>query len=146
MPSGTSEGVLGTGTILTLATSNWSAELTSIGQSGRSRPAIKTSHLGSVSTTGSGVDSFVPGGLVDEGSINVGFNFRPGVEAARPPMGAREEVVEIEFDSTEVNGAKASFSGFFTEDDWEGPLENNMTGSGTIKIAGAVSYTAAASV
>ena len=145
MGAGSSEGVLGTGTSITFGTSAWTAQITSLAQSGRSRPAIKTSHLGTPDTTGTGSDTFQGGVLVDEGSIDIGYNFRPGAAGARPPIGGSAETITIEFDSTEVTGAQAAFSGFFTDDGWDAPHEDNMTGSGTVKISGAVTYTAAAS-
>ena len=143
--SSDNEGILGTGSTITFAETSFAAEITSMAQSGISRPAIKVSHFGSVNTNGVGSDAFVPGCLADQGSLDIGYNFRPGVATDRPSFTNGAELVTIEFASTHETGALVSFSGFFTDDGWDAPFEDNMTGSGTIKISGDVAYTAAAS-
>jgi hypothetical protein len=107
--------------------------------------------MGTPSTTnGVGYDTFEPGRITDNGSIDVGYNFRPGASDARPSFddGTSSTLIDaitIEFDSTHDTGALCAFNGFFTDDGWDAPNEDNMTGSGTIKIDGIVQWTAAAS-
>jgi hypothetical protein len=104
--------------------------------------------MGTPGTNGVGYDTYVPGQLIDNGSIDIGYNFRPGAVAVRPPFdpgtNVMAESITIEFDSTYDTGAQAVFSGFFTDDGWDAPLEDNMTGQGTIKISGEVTWIAAA--
>jgi hypothetical protein len=146
MPTGSSEGVLGTGTTITFATTAFTGQMTNLSQSGKSRPMIKTTHMGTPDTTGTGSDTFQPGLIVDEGTIDFAYHYRPSSGGATSrPVFAAMETITIEFDSSHDTGAQAVFQGAVSDDSWDAPNEDNMTGAGTIKISGAIAWAAAAS-
>lgn len=126
----------GTGATIAFGTSSYSADILSINGSGITRPSIDTSHMGST------VRTFIPGDLVDNGTVEVEIIFDPDDQ---PPISAAAETITIEFNSPETTGAQAAGSGFVTDWEFGAPLEDKMTGTYTIKWAGAVTWTDATS-
>lgn len=122
---------VGTGTTIGFGTSSFTAEITNVGLDGITRPSIDTSHMSSTERT------FIPGDLVDHGSVQVDINFDPDDQ---PPIAGAAETVTITFPS----GATLVGSAFCT--DWSAavPLEEKMTASFTLKWADEPTWTDAA--
>lgn len=114
---------LGTGITLTAPTSSWTCQITSLDPADWTRAAIKTSHM--ATTTG---HTYVPGDLVDYGSVNVEFWYDPEIE---PPIDGVAETWCITFD----NGERIVFAGFMTNFQANAPMEEYMSGTATIKVA-----------
>lgn len=115
------------GTTISLPT-GFSAELTDISETGISREALDTTHLG---TTG-GWKTFIPAANADGGEVRIAGR----ITAGRPQMNADPE----EFVITEVDGATNTFDGFFTGYEitrQQGGLEEF---SATIKVTGEPVY------
>lgn len=122
----------GTGITIGFGTSNFTAEIMSVNGSGITRPSIDTSHHGSTERT------FIPGDLVDNGTVDVEINFDPDEQ---PPIDEAPETVTITFPTALDNGATLVGSAFVTDWEWGGPLEDKLTASFTLKWAGAVTWT-----
>ena len=125
---------VGTGITISFGTSSFSAEFLNVSQSGITRVAIPTSHLGTTSR-----HTFMPGDLVDEGEFTAEFAFNPNNQ---PPISGAAETITITFPvpSGSSNSATAAFSGFCTGWEWTGSLEEKMTANLTIKISGTVTW------
>ena len=126
---------IGTGTTIAFGTSSFSAELLGISQDGMSRPAIDTSHMGT-----STWKTFMPGDLVDNGEVQMEIAFNPDNQ---PPISAVAETITITFPvpAGSSSGATAAFSGFVTDWGVQGPLEERMTSTITIKVSGQITWT-----
>ena len=123
---------LGTGSTIDFGTSSYSAALMSVSWSGITRPAVKTSHMGSTVA-----DAFIVGDFYDAGEIQATFQF-DGTAAKQPPIGGVAEIITIVVaGDTGVSSWRAT--GFISDTSWDGPLEDLMIVSCTIKTTGAIS-------
>ena len=126
---------VGTGATIAFGTSSWSASIRNIDHSDISRPSLDTSHLGTSANR-----TFMPGDLVDRGEIELEFLFDPDTP---PPIDQAAETVTITFPlpSGQSTAADYEFTGFLTNWSYGVPLEELMTGSGTVKVSGAITET-----
>jgi|TARA_R110000824_G_scaffold188467_3_gene369823 hypothetical protein len=121
---------LGTGTTMTFGTSAFAFELLDVSGSGNdTREAIQTSHMG---TTGNHV--FIPSDLADGGEFSVEGHYG-GLVSPPSAGGTAVETITIAWGGTTDTWA---FSGFMTEFSPSAPLEDKMTFSSTIKVAGVI--------
>jgi hypothetical protein len=129
---------IGTGTSLTRGTTSI-GEVISASIGSAERASIDISHLGlaeTTSTTQVGSMTFTPGALVNPGELSAEVNFEPGQF-----LSLKESVQS--YSVTFPNGAAFGASGFVTASDVQIPFEDRITGNVTIKLTGAISYTAA---
>ena len=126
---------IGTGASIAFGTSNFTAEVMSINGNDISRPSIDSSHLGTT-----GARTFLPGDLVDNGSVELEINFDPDEQ---PPIAGAAETITVTFPTPPGGStpADAEFSGFVTNWSWGVPLEDKMTATITLKISGAIAWT-----
>lgn len=120
-------------------TTTWSPKYTSIGGASPSREDLKTSHLATAATSGVYWDTFKPGDMVDGGEITCEAFWEP--ENGFAPIGVAPETITITYPDT--GAATVAFSGYvkaFTIGD--AVLDSLLTVSITIKVAGAMTYTA----
>lgn len=126
---------LGTGASITFGTSGFTANITAINGQPITRPAIKTSHLGTTTA-----DTFIPGDLYDPGGVQCEIQFDPD---DFPPVSGAVETITVTFPLGAGGSvaAKWAFSGFMTDFSYGVPLEELMTGSFTLKASGAITPT-----
>lgn len=126
----------GQGTTITFGTSSFTANVMSISVDGVERPAIDTSHLGTTTSR-----TFIPGDLVDEGSVTLAIQYDPDSE---PPKKGALETVTITFplSTGATTAASRAFSAFVTGFDAGVEMDALMTGNVTIKVSGNVTVTA----
>ena len=117
----------GTGTTIAFA-SSFFAQILAIRHTGVSRPSIKTSHMGTTT-----IDTFIAGDLTDNGSYDIDISFDA---ATAPPTTAAASSCVITFPGTSLN--VWTFSAFVTGMSETIPLEDLMTATVTIKVAGAI--------
>ena len=134
---------IGTGTIITFATSAFTADLLSVDLSGITRESIETSHMGTAAPGAGEIanKTFIPGDLTDPGEISIEIHFNP---ETTPPIDAAAEVITITWPlaaGQAVAGTWAS-SGFMTDFTITDPLEDKMTATATIKLSGPITLTA----
>ncbi len=134
-----------TGTTLTAGTSGWTAEQLLISPGTTSRPSIPTSHL---ATAAAGVGehanaTFMPGEIVDAGTIEVEGHFNPDTE---PPIDQPAETWTIQWPASggDATGPSWAASGFMTDFTPTGSLDDKMTFTASIKWSGNVTRTAGA--
>ena len=128
---------IGTGATLVIGTA-WTVNVTSLGFGGVTRPAIKSSHLGSANN----VDTFIVGDLYDAGTIEVGFQ----VDTEDPnskviPFAKAVATLTINYPlnaAVDQTAAKDVVSGFITNVSWDVPLEDLCTGTATFKLTGTI--------
>jgi len=120
---------VGTGTTITWGTSSFTANVTGVRKSGESRPSVDTTHMSSTSRT------FMPGDLVDYGSIEVDIEYDPDQS---PPITAAIETFTITFPlpAGQSTAGYLAGTGFITDQDVDIPLEDKMTASFTLKWSG----------
>lgn len=130
---------IGTGTTVAFGTSSYSTQILSVAMSGVSRPALNTSHLGTTAVQSGDWNNatFLPGEIVDGGEVTLECHYNPDVV---PPFDSAAETITI----TVNGGATLVFSGFVTDADVNMGLDEVMTQSLTIKVAGPNSHTDAA--
>lgn len=135
---------VGTGTTIVFATSSFTAELLNISHSGINREALATSHMGTAAPGAGtfGNMTFIPGQLSDPGEITAEFHFDPD---QIPPIDAVSEVITITFPlvAGDTTPAKWASTGFITGWEYTDDLETIMVATGTIKLTGNVTRTAA---
>ena len=128
---------LGTGATVTFANSSFNMNVTDISIDGITRPAIKTSHLGTTTA-----DTFVPGDLYDAGSITLQCQW--DINKAIP-YGSTAET--ITFAPPVAPGFMTAGSwvvvGFVTDAGIQIPHEDLMTATVTLKITGTIATTSA---
>lgn len=126
---------VGTGATIDFATTGFSAEITAINGQSITREVIDASHLGSTN-----VRDKILGDLADEGEVQFDFNFDPDEQ---PPIKQPAETITVTFRIPDglSNGATAQGSGGITDWSWGVPLEDKMTGQGTITWLGEVTWT-----
>ena len=121
--------ISGWGTSLTMATSQFTCQITDCTPPGATRAVIDTSH-----TLTSEAKTFIPSDLVDWGELKLEIGFDPGVS---PPINEDPETCTLTF----KNGETWVFQGFMTGYEPKGPLEDKMTADVTLKVTGAVAIT-----
>lgn len=121
---------VGTGTTIVFATSAFTADVLSINGNDISRPSIDVTKMAS-----SAYREFIPGKLVDGGSIEVEALFDPDNQ---PPVDQAAETITITFPipAGGLTGATFVFVGYVETWSWADPLEDRMTATMTIKVAG----------
>lgn len=113
-----------TGSTVTL--SGFTAEILDISGPSAKRDTIDTSHMGSVD-----VRTFIPKALMDWGEVKLEVAF----DGEIPTFSTSTSACSIKWGSG--NGAKTwTFDCFVTGFDVKAPLEDKMTASLTLKIAG----------
>lgn len=140
---------IGTGTIVAFTTTAYAAELLSVSWSGISRPSVETTHIGTAAATGGstnfGNGTFVPGDIVDPGELTLEYNFDPDKTIAGMHTSALDTItVTFPLYAGDATAAKWTATGFWTAFEVNVPHEDRMTATATIKLSGAVAYTAAA--
>lgn len=134
---------VGTGATLTLGTSAWSGQITSISHSGISRPAVDITHLGS-----SAARQFKATDLYDPGTLEIEVLFEPSSDAVPYAVASSiaNEVVTITFPKPAESYATAATmvsAGHVEEFSYGVPLEDLMTGSFTIKLSCTIAWASA---
>lgn len=115
-------------------TTTYAPKISSVSGPGYSREALETSHLG----TAGGYKTFTPDDLIDGGELTLDV-FWDALDT-RPPISAAAETITLTHNDT--GAATEAFSGFVTGFDKAISLGALMTATITIKIAGAVTFTA----
>jgi len=115
-----------TGTTVTFGTSGYSGELTDINGPGMSLATINKSHLGST-----GWHEYMAATLIEGGEYTIEGHFDPALDF---PIIASTETVTI----TWSDGTSYDFDGIVTGFDMRGPLEDKMTCTITVKVAGEI--------
>lgn len=135
---------LGTGITVVFA-SGFAPEITNASMSGISREVVDTSHLGTPQAGADKIGSrtFLAGDLSDPGELTIEGHFNPDTV---PPIEGDSEVITINFppNSGVTTPAKWVFNGQMTSFDWNGPLEDKMTFTATVKAVGEIAVTVGA--
>ena len=120
---------IGTGITITFA-SGFLAEILDVTGPGMTREAVNVSHMGTTDA-----HEFIPVKLVDHGEVSVEIGFAPETE---PPIDDAAETITI----TWPNSASSewAFTGFMTNFEPAGPLEDRMTATCTLKASGKPSF------
>jgi len=119
---------LGTGTTITFATSEFSAEILSVDGPSRSRESVQTSHMGSTD-----YHTFTPADLVDGGEVTIEIAHQ---STTSPPIGGVAESITIDWGG---NGDADVFTGFVTGYTPNAAIDERMTASMTVKVADEIS-------
>jgi len=121
---------VGTGTTIVFATSAFTAEVMNINGSDISRPDINTTNM---ATTG--YQTYIPGRLVEGGSIELEINFDPD---SIPPDTGASELITITFPlpAGQTTPADVAFTGYINSWSWADPVEDKMTADVSIKVDG----------
>ncbi len=117
---------LGTGTTITM--SGFTANILSVDGPSMTRESIQTSHM---STTN--YHTFIPASLVDGGELTLEVEF--GATTAIPITGSATTVTIVWGGTANTSW---SFSGFLTAFTPNAAIDERMTASATIKIAGEI--------
>lgn len=129
---------IATGIVITFD-SGFFAEITSVSWSGISRPSIDVSHMG-IAAAGAGDFGnalFLPGDIVDPGELSLELHFNPNDAI---PIASAAETITITWPLVGVDVTANTFagSGFMTDFEITGSLEEKMTATATLKMSGAV--------
>lgn len=116
----------GFGTTITFST-GYFAEIISVDGPDLSRESIDTTHM----ATTSGLMTFIPSDLIDNGTLSVEMAYLPGTA---PPISSAAETVTV----TYPDSSTAAFSGFLTSFSPSIPIDDRMTASAEIKVSGAI--------
>ncbi len=119
-------------TATTIAFESYFGRITSMSLSGVTRPSIDITHFGSTT-----VREFMPGDLYDPGTLSVTAHFDA---TALPPIGTAAGALVITFPGT--TGNIWTGTGFMTDMGFEGPLEDVMVVTATIKLDALIVVTA----
>lgn len=127
--------MVATGISIVFATSSFSAEMLDVGIGGISRESFDFGHHG---TTGG--RPFKPGKTYDPGELTLDILYDPN---SQPPIEGAPEVITITFPVPEgdSSGAEHEITGFVTNFDIQGPFEDRLTASITIKLSGDWTFT-----
>ena len=130
---------------LTFGTSGFTTQVTSASMQGISRPSLATSHMGTAQPGAGQFNNatFIPGKIVDGGGLQIEGHFDPNDV---PPMASAIETVTVVWPLAEGSVTPATWfgPGFMENYSASGPLDNIMTCSFMLKIAGAWTRTAEA--
>ncbi len=120
--------------------SGFLAFITNIDWDGISRTVIDTSNN---SLTTPFWRTFIPGKLVDPGSVSVELLFDPN---AVPTITAAAESIVVTFPkfTGETTAPTWAASGFMSDFKLSAPMDGAMTASATLKFSGAITFTAGA--
>lgn len=121
---------IGTGTTVTFPTSAFAMQIVNVKWNAITRPAIKTSHLGTTTA-----DTFMPGDLYDPGTLGLTCQYDSG--AVKPAISGSAENIQV----TAPDANSASCYGFVVEWGKEYPLEELMMADVTLKFTGVISFT-----
>lgn len=124
--------VITTGITITYQT-GFLAEILDYNWSGIERVSIETTHMG---TTGG--RTYMPGTLYDPGEIQVELAFDPEESPVTPITAAAETVTVTYADTAPASTMEAS--GFMTNFEIQGPLEDRMTATATLKLTGVITH------
>lgn len=127
---------------LTLGTSSWSAELSSISWDGVTQASIDTSHFGlsAPAATNFGGRTFIPGDLADPGELTFSGNFNPNDPL--PFLDGTTELVTVGWPTTggTVDPTWAG-QGFATSFSMEGEDNGKMSFTISFKMTGEITVT-----
>lgn len=136
---------LGNGTTIAGDGTGFSGVITSLQISGIAREAVETTHLGTAQAGAGkfGSKTFIPAKNTDPGEIALEGHFDPDV---RPPVENDPEDWTVTWPLPSGMSTPATWvgEGFFTAYEGGAPLDDLMTFSGTIKLSGNQTLTAAA--
>lgn len=121
---------IGTGTTVAFTGSSFSMQIVNVKWNAITRPAIKTSHLGTTTA-----DSFMPGDLYDPGTLGLTCQYDSGV--TKPAISGAAENITV----TAPDANSAACYGFVTEWGKEYPLEELMMADVTVKFTGPITFT-----
>jgi len=120
--------------------SGFFAQITDLNWSGIKREAIETSHQG-LALAGAGKfgnKTFIASKLNDPGEMKVSGNFNPDTLV---PIEATAETITVSIGDSSTK-ANWTGTGFMTDFEWSGPIEDRMTFSATIKFSGNITKNA----
>lgn len=109
------------------------AEILDFGWNGISREAIDTTSMASTNAR-----TFTPATLYDGGEVEVEVIFDPEVSPLTPMSAAASTWTVTYADAAPASTMTAS--AFMTSFTVNGPLENKMTATATLKVAGAITH------
>ena len=128
---------VGTGAVVTFATSGFTAQLVNLTINGIARTSVPTSHMGTVAAPENtfGNMTFMPGDLSDPGELVMEVHFNPDTE---PPIDQPAEVINIDFHIVGDDQENTAWdtNGFVTNYEVGTPLEDKMTATLTVKLTG----------
>jgi hypothetical protein len=118
----------GTGTTVTFGTSTFAAQLIDVSADGRTRDALKSTHMG---TTGS--HTYIPADLVEGGEFSMTYFFN-GTDATATLLGAAAETVTIAW----ITGVSWAASCFCIDIGASSKIGETMQQTVKMKVAGAI--------
>jgi len=118
----------GTGATITFGTSTFAAELLDLSWDGRTRDALKSTHMG---TTGS--HTYIPADLVDGGELSATFHFNC-TDATATLLGNAAETITVGW----ASGRSWAASMFCTEITASAKIGEVMQQTAKFKVAGAI--------
>lgn len=118
---------VGTGISIEFST-GFLAEILNVGDQNMQRASIDATHMGSATM------EYLAGQLPDWGALECEIAFDPDT---KPPLAGAAEVVTI----TYPNGTTWARTGFMTGFQSQGPLEERMTATASIKFTGDLTVT-----
>lgn len=118
---------VGDGTTVTFGTTGFSANIVDIDGPGVTRAAVDGRHLGT-----SGYITFAPSGILDGGEMSMTVHHDPALTV---PDTNAAETITIDW---AASGNTWSFSGFMTGYSPGARLEEYMTATMTVKVAGTI--------
>lgn len=128
---------IGTGTTLTMGTTDIAMEIVSISQGDMSTPSVDVTHLSSTTR------EFIPGDLADFGELTMEANIDPDLLDSFKTAIGLDQTMTLTFPTItgETSGATMAGSGFVTGGSFNVPLEDKLSGSFTMKWSGDVTFT-----
>jgi len=120
-------------TSITFSSSNLTLHLLSLGGPGATREAIDISTM----DTTTGYREFIPADLKDGGEVSIDFAFASSVSPATA-LASTGEVIAIKWGTS--TGDYWSFKGFMLSYEPGAQMDDRMTGSATIKVAGPLNF------
>jgi hypothetical protein len=118
----------GTGVTVTFGTSAFSAQLLDVDWSGRTRDALKSSHMGTT-----GTHTYIPADLKEGGELSMTYHFNC-TDATETLLGAAAETVTVAWNT----GVSWAASCFCIEVGASAKIGETMTQTIKLKVAGAV--------
>lgn len=135
------------GTTVVFATSAFTSSIMGISIAGVTRADIDTSHFGQA-IPGAAVfanKTYIPSDLTDGGDLTLEVHFDPDQDL---PMNSdnANETITITWPKVPADATAAiwAFDGYMKSFDMTGPLEDKMTATIVVKIAGPITVTVAA--
>ena len=128
---------IGDGATIAFGTSSFTGSFKTLQHTGVSRASVETTHLGT-----STAKTFMPGDLYDPGEISGSLSYDPD---SQPPFSGATETVTltVPLPAGGTTAAKVAAGWFITQfDDPSLENDNEMIASITVKLTGALTYTA----